>query len=66
MKFLSWKDMAERDTTSVSTQKRLYATDPRYPHKVQLSPNRVGFPEDEADAYAAARIAEAEAAGEMA
>jgi len=51
MKFLSWKEMAARRGTSISTEKRLYQTDPRYPKKTQLSPGRVGFAEVEADEY---------------
>ena len=62
MKFLSWKEIAARRGTSVSTEKRLEKEDPRYPRKVPLSPGRVGFPEDEADAYDRALIADAEQA----
>ena len=51
MRFLSWKDMAARRGTSVSTEKRLHKTDPRYPKKVNLSPGRVGFAEEAADEY---------------
>ncbi len=51
MRFLSWKEVADRRTTSVSTEKRLHKTDPRYPKKVNLSPGRVGFAEEAADAY---------------
>ena len=43
MPFFSWAKMAEMDGTSVSTQKRLEANDPRYPTKYNLSPGRVGF-----------------------
>ncbi len=61
MKFLSWSDMAALDGTSVSTQKRLQKTDPRYPRKCHLSPGRVGFPSSDKEAYDRARIAEPEA-----
>ncbi len=60
MRFFSWKQQAARRGTSVSTEKRLQKEDPRYPQKVQISPGRVGFPEDEADAYDRALIAAAE------
>ena len=56
MQFLSWDDMAVSDKTSVSTQKRLQKTDPRYPRKVHLSPGRVGFPSSDKEAYDRARI----------
>ena len=51
MKFLSWKEIAARRGTSVSTEKRLQKEDPDYPDKTQLSPGRVGFPEDQAERY---------------
>ena len=66
MRFLSWKQMAARRGTSVSTEKRLQKEDPRYPTKVPISSGRVGFPEDEADAYDRALIAEAEQEREVA
>ncbi len=60
MQFHSWKEMAALDGTSVSTQKRLQKTDPRYPRKVRLSPGRVGFSSSAKEAYDRARIAEPE------
>ena len=54
--------MAVSDKTSVSTQKRLQKTDPRYPRKVRLSPGRVGFSSSAKEAYDRARIAEPEVA----
>ena len=51
MQFLSWKEMAARRGTSVSTEKRLEKEDSAYPEKVKLSPGRVGFAEDQAERY---------------
>ncbi len=51
MRFLSWKEIATRRGTSVSTEKRLEKEDPDYPDKTQLSPGRVGFAEDQAEQY---------------
>ena len=51
MAFISWRQMAKRRGTSVSTEKRLHATDPRYPTKYHTSPGRVGFAENEVDEY---------------
>ena len=58
MRFLSWKDLADRRTTSVSTEKRRVNTDPRHPRLVKISPGRVGFPEPEVDEYDLLLIAE--------
>ncbi len=58
MSFLSWAKMAEMDGTSISTQKRLQANDPRYPTKYELSPGRVGFCSEEKAEYDRARMAE--------
>ena len=58
MQFVSWKDLADRRTTSVSTEKRRVKRDPRHPRKVQISPNRVGFVEAECDAYDELLVAE--------
>jgi len=49
--FLSWPDLRDRSTLSISTLKRLAKEDPKFPRKVHLSPGRVGFYEDEADAW---------------
>ena len=51
MKFLTWLELADRLSVCLSTAKRLYASDPDFPPKVQISPGRVGFREDDADAY---------------
>ncbi len=59
MRFFSWREMAEMDSTSISTQKRLQANDPRYPRKVRLSPGRVGFAEADREAYDRQRIEDA-------
>ena len=59
MRFFSWREMAQMDNTSVSTQKRLQANDPRYPRKIQLSPGRVGFAEDDRERYDLQRMADA-------
>ena len=62
MRFISWKDLAERRSTSVSTEKRRVKSDPRHPRLVRLSPGRVGFPEPEIDAFDLLLIAERDAA----
>ena len=61
MQFRSWKQRAEARSTSVSTEKRRYKADPRYPRLVQISPGRVGFVDDELDAYDRLLIAERDA-----
>ena len=61
MKFKSWRQRAEDRSTSVSTEKRRYKADPRYPRLVPLSPGRVGFVDDELDAYDRLLIAERDA-----
>ena len=53
--------MAKRRGASVSTEKRLEKTDPRYPRKVKISDQRVGFVEAEVNAYFAALVAERDA-----
>ncbi len=58
MKFKSWKQRAEDRGTSVSTEKRIAATDSRYPKLVQMTPGRVAFVASECDAYDAILIAE--------
>jgi len=57
MRLLTWYELADRLTISVSTAKRLHASDHGFPKKVQISAQRVGFPEDEADAYIGALVA---------
>ncbi len=59
MKFTSWKQRAEDRGTSVSTEKRCLANDPRYPRPVQISPGRMALVASECDAYDALLIAEA-------
>ena len=61
MQFKSWKQRAKARSTSVSTEKRRYKADPRYPRLVSLSPGRVGFVDDELDAYDRLLIAERDA-----
>ncbi len=46
--FLTWRDLRDRSTLSVSTLKRLAKDDPHFPRKFCLSPGRVGFRECEA------------------
>lgn len=53
MRYLTWREVADRLTVSVSTAKRLHANDPDFPPKVPISPGRVGFLENKADAYVA-------------
>ena len=66
MRFLSWKDLADRRGTSVSTEKRRVKTDSRHPKQVQISPGRVGFPEHEANAYDELLVGERDAENEAA
>ena len=63
-KFLTWGDLAERRTTSKSTEKRRVGDDPRHPRPVQVSPGRVAFPEPEVEAYDLLLIAERDAEAE--
>ncbi len=63
MRFLSWKDLAERRGTSISTEKRRVKSDPRHPKPVDLSPDqnglgRKGFAEPEVNEYDLLLIAE--------
>ena len=58
MQFLSWKELADRRSTSVSTEKRRVKNDPRHPRPVPMSPGRVAFPEPETDEYDLLLIAE--------
>ena len=58
MRFITWKDLALRRSTSLSTEKRRLDFDPRHPRPVAISPMRVGFPEDEIDEYDRMLIAE--------
>ena len=51
MKFLSWKDLAARRTTSVSTEKRRVKSDPRHPKPIPVSAGRVAFLEPEIESY---------------
>ena len=53
MKLLTWRELADRASVSVSTVKRLHKEDPNFPRKLRISPGRVGFVEDEADAWMA-------------
>ena len=50
-RILSWRSLSENSELSVSTLKRLCKTDPKFPRKIRISPGRVGFYEDEADAW---------------
>ena len=55
-KIISWRELANRMAgASVSTVKRLEKIDPEFPRKVKVSLGRVGFFEDEVDAYLASR-----------
>lgn len=58
MKFLSWQDLADRRSTSVSTEKRRVKSDPRHPKPVPITPGRVAFIEHECDAYDEQMVAE--------
>ncbi len=52
MRFLSRKEMAARRGLSMSSEKRLQKLYPdKYPTMVELTPGRVGAPEDEDDAF---------------
>ena len=62
MKFISWKKRVASRGTSLSTEKRCYADDPRYPRLVRISPGRVAFVESELDTYDALLIRERDVA----
>jgi predicted DNA-binding transcriptional regulator AlpA len=61
MRYISYREFCERHDLSLSTLKRREKEDPRFPRKVRLSSKRVGFREEEVDAYLAA-LAEGEPA----
>lgn len=61
VQFKSWKQRALDRGTSVSTEKRCYAADPKYPRLVSLSPGRVAFVASELDEYDATLIASRDA-----
>ena len=61
MKLLPRITAADRAGFSVSTLKRLEA-DGKFPARVQVTPGRVGYVEDEVDAFISDRIAERDAA----
>ena len=62
MQFTSWKQRAEERGTSVSTERRLYNSDPRYPRLKQLSPGIRRFVTEELDHYDRLVCAESEVA----
>ena len=58
LRLISWRELGVRlGGLSRSTLQRQQAQDPSFPRQVEISPGRVGFPEDEADAYVALLIA---------
>lgn len=66
MRFLSYRSYAERDDVSISTIKRRVKSDPNHPKPIQLSPGRVGFIEEELDAYERELVAAQRAGDEAA
>ena len=64
MRFISWKQLAERRSTSPATEYRRFKEDPRHPKLVQVSPNRVAFIESELDAYDEIIVAEGRVAAD--
>jgi predicted DNA-binding transcriptional regulator AlpA len=61
MRFLTWREVADRLSVSISTAKRLQHDDDDFPPRVKISAGRVGFPEDAFNSYIA-RLTEREAA----
>jgi predicted DNA-binding transcriptional regulator AlpA len=61
MRYISYREFCERHDLSLSTLKRREKEDPRFPKKVRLSAQRVGFREDDVEVYLSA-LAEPEAA----
>ena len=57
MKILSRREAADRAGVSVSTVKREEAAE-RWPRRVQITANRVGYLESEIDNFIAERVAE--------
>lgn len=53
MRYISWREFADRLDVSVSTAKRLHKTDPDFPRRVRISAGRVGFTDVSADNYMA-------------
>ena len=51
MQILTWRDFVRRSSVSLSTLKRLEKSDPNFPQKIQISPNRVGFDEAAANQW---------------
>ena len=64
MKFITWKQRASDRQTSVSTERRLMNSDPRYPRPKQLSPGVKRLVDEECDAYDRLIIAENDAAAD--
>ncbi len=62
MRFLTWYELADRLTVSVSTAKRLHKENENFPRRVQISAKRVGFPESEVNEYMEALVAARDAA----
>jgi len=50
-RLISWRTLSKSSELSISTLKRLGKSDPNFPRKIQISPGRVGFYEDEADSW---------------
>ncbi len=61
MKLISKRNAAHRADLSVSTLKRLEKAG-RFPRKVKITDFRVGYVEEEVDAFIAERVAERDAA----
>ena len=50
-RLLSWKTLSGRSELSISTLKRLRESDLDFLRKIQVSPGRVGFYEDDVDRW---------------
>jgi predicted DNA-binding transcriptional regulator AlpA len=61
MRFISWQEFAARTSVSLSTLKRLQASDPSFPTKIQISRHRVGFDEAASDRWLTTLAEQAEA-----
>ena len=55
--FVSWKELARRRSTSISTEKRRVKSDPNHPRPIKISPGRKAFIEAEVEEYDVAMVA---------
>ena len=56
VQLITWRQLVERSSISLSGLKRLEKTDPDFPKKILLSPQRVAFTEASVDAWMAKMV----------